>query len=241
MGTRSISEIIKDIDDRLVDPGPDVLKISGQSLQLHKGDGSFESIDILPKTGGTLTGDITIVKDNPTLRLNDNSDNGIDVTIGAENEDLVIRELEDSNKEWFRIKDDDAAYIFTEKIATENVVDNKIANVLDTAPDTLNTLNELAAALGDDANFSTTVSGNIAKKVDKTSISDAIDSTSSTNVASSKAVKTAYDLAGAATKYYKQASVPDDATLGDTWQDTEEDGVLAIFTEVNGEEVWMEL
>ena len=37
-------------------------------------------------------------------------------------------------------------------------IDAKIAGVLDTAPDTLNTLNELAAAIGDDASFFATMS-----------------------------------------------------------------------------------
>ena len=37
--------------------------------------------------------------------------------------------------------------------------------VVDAAPSTLNTLNELAAALGDDANFSTTVTTSIATKL----------------------------------------------------------------------------
>jgi hypothetical protein len=42
--------------------------------------------------------------------------------------------------------------------------DTAVANLVDTAPEALNTLNELAAALGDDANFATTVSTNIGKK-----------------------------------------------------------------------------
>jgi hypothetical protein len=45
--------------------------------------------------------------------------------------------------------------------ATENYVDIQISNLVDSAPTTLNTLNELAAALGDDANFATTVSNTI--------------------------------------------------------------------------------
>ena len=44
-------------------------------------------------------------------------------------------------------------------------VDTAIANLSDSAPSTLNTLNELAAALGDDANFSTTVTNSIAAKL----------------------------------------------------------------------------
>lgn len=43
------------------------------------------------------------------------------------------------------------------KIATTAYADRAVSNLVDSAPGTLNTLNELAAALGDDANFSTTV------------------------------------------------------------------------------------
>ena len=43
------------------------------------------------------------------------------------------------------------------KLATTAYVTTALANLADSAPETLNTLNELAAALGDDANFSTTV------------------------------------------------------------------------------------
>ena len=45
--------------------------------------------------------------------------------------------------------------------ATESYVNTAVANLVDSAPGALNTLNELAAALGDDANFSTTVANNI--------------------------------------------------------------------------------
>ena len=53
--------------------------------------------------------------------------------------------------------------------ATRSYVDTAIANLSDSAPSTLNTLNELAAALGDDANFASTTATNIASKVAKTS------------------------------------------------------------------------
>ena len=51
------------------------------------------------------------------------------------------------------------------KVATTAYTDTAIANLVDSAPGTLNTLNELAAALGDDANFSTTVTNSIATKL----------------------------------------------------------------------------
>lgn len=48
--------------------------------------------------------------------------------------------------------------------ATTTYVDGEIADLVASAPATLDTLNELAAALGDDANFSTTVTNSIATK-----------------------------------------------------------------------------
>lgn len=51
--------------------------------------------------------------------------------------------------------------------ATKAYVDSTVAAVVDSAPAALDTLNELAAALGDDANFATTVSTSIGTKVAK--------------------------------------------------------------------------
>jgi hypothetical protein len=53
---------------------------------------------------------------------------------------------------------------------TKAEVDNNIANLVDTAPATLDTLNELAAALGDDANFATSVTDSIATKASQTDL-----------------------------------------------------------------------
>jgi hypothetical protein len=50
--------------------------------------------------------------------------------------------------------------------ASEEYVKAQIANLVDSSPEALNTLNELAAALGDDPNFATTVSEQIGKKAD---------------------------------------------------------------------------
>ena len=50
--------------------------------------------------------------------------------------------------------------------ATESYVGTEIASLVDSAPATLDTLNELAAALGDDPNFATTVTNSIAGKLD---------------------------------------------------------------------------
>ena len=52
--------------------------------------------------------------------------------------------------------------------ATESFVDSAVANLVNSAPSTLDTLNELAAALGNDADFSNTVVTSIAAKASNT-------------------------------------------------------------------------
>ena len=50
-------------------------------------------------------------------------------------------------------------------LATTAFVAGEINSLIDSAPGALNTLNELAAAMGDDANFSTTITNSIATKL----------------------------------------------------------------------------
>lgn len=50
---------------------------------------------------------------------------------------------------------------------TESYVDEKIASLIDSAPETLDTLNELSEALGDDPNFATSIINQLGSKVDK--------------------------------------------------------------------------
>ena len=59
---------------------------------------------------------------------------------------------------------------------TQTLIDASIAALVDTAPATLDTLNELAAALGDDPNFATTVTNSIAAKLDSSQTTALIDS-----------------------------------------------------------------
>ena len=51
-------------------------------------------------------------------------------------------------------------------LATETYVNNAVSDLVDSAPETLNTLNELAQALGDDPNFATTIANQIGQKAD---------------------------------------------------------------------------
>ena len=74
---------------------------------------------------------------------------------------------------------------------------NIVASITDSAPATLDTLNELAAALGDDANFSTTVTNSIATKLASTDFNSTFDT--------QLATKTTADVTEGANLYYTDA------------------------------------
>lgn len=61
----------------------------------------------------------------------------------------------------------------TESYVT-NAINTAISNLVSTAPSTLNTLVELAAALNNDANFATTVTGLISQKIGNAELSSAL-------------------------------------------------------------------
>ena len=108
--------------------------------------------------------------------------------------------------------------------ATETYVGTAISSLVDTAPETLNTLNELAAALGDDANYASTISTALGLKaplanptftgtvagVTSTHVGlGNVDNTSDANKPVSTATQTALDLkldsSTAASTYLTQA------------------------------------
>jgi len=80
-----------------------------------------------------------------------------------------------------------------ENYQNEAQVDVKVADLIDSAPNALNTLNELADALGDDPNFATTVTNQISTKADASSVSN-VDNTSDADKPISTATQTALNL-----------------------------------------------
>ena len=75
------------------------------------------------------------------------------------------------------------------EIANKDYVDTAITNLIAAAPGALDTLNELAAALGDDPNFATTVTNSIAtaQNTANTAVSNAATAQSTANTAVSNA------------------------------------------------------
>lgn len=79
------------------------------------------------------------------------------------------------------------------KATTQYVID-KITELVNSAPSTLNTLNELAEALGNDPNYATTITNLLAEKFDKSNVDTNTSlGVSNTKVPSQKAVKTFID------------------------------------------------
>lgn len=102
--------------------------------------------------------------------------------------------------------------IDTNSIATQQYVTDAINNLVDSAPGLLDTLNELAAAIGDDANFATTINTAIANAIttantytdnainalDTDDIEEGITNKYFTDQRALDATSTAYDPAGSA-------------------------------------------
>ena len=66
--------------------------------------------------------------------------------------------------------------------ATKDYVDNSISGLVDNAPDALNTLNELSAALNDDSNFASTVTTALAAKANSADLATVATSGSYTDL-----------------------------------------------------------
>jgi len=74
---------------------------------------------------------------------------------------------------------DPAGSAATAESNSNSYTDTAVSNLVDSSPEALNTLNELAAALGDDANFATTVASQIGAKADTTTLNSHTSATTS--------------------------------------------------------------
>lgn len=114
-------------------------------------NGALSGSDITCTTGQFLSGDtdlLTVLDNIGYLKTEDST-----------NWENTYTNVQQTSSQW------DTAYNWgnhaTQNYATTSYVGTAITNLVSSAPTTLDTLNELAAALGDDANFSTTVANSI--------------------------------------------------------------------------------
>ena len=116
------------------------------------------------------------------------------------------------------------------QVATTAYVKNNINNLINSAPGALDTLNELAAALGNDASFSTTITNSLALKAPLASPTftgtplapTATSGTNTTQIATTAFVKTAIDSSVQPGALY-QTSAPSSPAIGQIWIDADDD------------------
>jgi len=115
------------------------------------GTSGFNNITASGTITGNVTGDVTgnITAASGTSQFNNVTVNGT-LNMDAGTTGTITNLTDPSNPQ-------DAA--------TKNYTDTQLANLVASAPAALDTLNELAAAINDDANFSTTITTSIATKL----------------------------------------------------------------------------
>ena len=99
------------------------------------------------------------------------------------------------------------------ELANKSYVDTQVTALVDSAPATLNTLNELAAALNDDASFSTTVTNSIATKAP-------LASPALTGIPSAPTASSGTNTTQLATTAFVQAAVSGAGSYNDAAVDT---------------------
>lgn len=146
----------------------------------------------LPLTGGTLTSESgqlilqLVSSGNESSMLFKNSSSSWALGVGVWTHDGNFAIGNTITSTYIQLKNDGTittptGVVVSGKSATDllnaggsttpisDIVTQVQAAIVDSAPETLDTLNELAAALGDDPNFATTVTNQIAQKTDKSS------------------------------------------------------------------------
>jgi hypothetical protein len=123
-----------------------------------------------------------------------------------------------------------AANTNTNQVATTAYVQTELADLVNSAPAALDTLNELATALGNDASFSTTVTNSIALKAPLASPAltgtptapTATAGTNTTQLATTAFVKTEITSSVQPGAVY-QTSAPSSPAVGQIWIDSDQD------------------
>lgn len=110
----------------------------------------------------------------------------------------------------------------SKKLITESEVDTKLAALVNSAPEKLNTLDELAAALGDDENFANTVTTELSKKANTSDLGALAtkDSLTASDVGALPDTTVIPSIEGLATESYvnTQVSSKQDAITGTAGQ-----------------------
>ena len=154
-----------------------LLGAAGEVKKRGLGSNAFSSTSFLPLAGGTVTG-MTIFEDGMRIGTGSHyTDGRASITFGegattndsmyieydgenlsGDNNAIIFGSAKEGVGDIFRVTYGGSVLVGSNAVATESYVGTAISNLVDSSPAALDTLNELAAALGDDASFSTTMS-----------------------------------------------------------------------------------
>lgn len=112
-----------------------------------------------------LKGEIKITGSNGITVTMPTEDSGESIVVSYDNNDNIVNHISDND---IHVTSNDKAN-WADKY-TKAEVDNKISGLVNSAPETLDTLNELASALGNDPNFATTIATQIGNKANSSDV-----------------------------------------------------------------------
>jgi hypothetical protein len=164
------------------------LTVTGAANQTVDLDGRYalasHTHSYLPLAGGTMTGDIgfrdtgegivwSMNTDGAYIKFYNTSDGDTNSRLeygtsdnGNEFHRWMVSTAEEMTLKSDGLRVNDSIWMGGNLVATQVYVDEAVSDLVASAPGTLDTLNELAAALGDDPNFATTVANSIGTKLD---------------------------------------------------------------------------
>ena len=125
--------------------------------------------------------------------------NWVEVTVGGtgtSDHSLLTNLTNDDHPQYHNNARGDARYYQKSEVFTKAETQAEISALVDTAPTTLNTLNELAAALGDDPNFATTITTQIGQKENSANKATTFTGNTTSNILF-PTIKAVYDWATA--------------------------------------------
>ena len=189
---------------------PSSLGSAGQHIRVNSGGTAFEFIDsptltteeVQDVVGGMFSGN---TETNITATYQD-SDGTVDLVVAEQRTDAQVKDLAGAlftgNTETFitatyqtsddtvdlvvpvhdedNMSSDSATHLATQQ-SIKAYVDTQVAGVIDSAPGALDTLNELAAAINDDASFHTTVTTALSNRVRVDTASQGLTTTQKSN------------------------------------------------------------
>ena len=153
----------------------DLLNAAGSTTSIDDIVSQVDLSGYLPLSGGTLTGDITVLDTVPYIYVRSSDDSYPRVTISNDMVSILSSSAEGATLVGSGIMisgkgNEDLLNATGSTTPISDIVTQVQAAIVDSAPETLDTLNELAAALGDDPNFVTTITTELGKKANITDL-----------------------------------------------------------------------